>query len=712
MQKVQGWVENGSITVAIANTGYVSSTKVQGSFPSGTVTVYLAGTLTIATIYSDNSSTAKANPFTAASSGQWFFYAPNGAYDVKFSGGGIAAPFTLGDIRLFDETPLFIDVTSSPYLAKGNGSTDDSTAINLAVAALAVSGNSKRLYFPAGVYAIASTVTFSALQGIEVFGAGDGSGSSSSTCGSALKWIGAANGTMMTISSCQWSQFHNFRLDANSIAGVGLHVTGSGTSCQRNSYDRLTVANVLGTSPGYGFRIGASSNPDVSQSSFTNCTSFSNKYGLYQEGTQTVAIDYYQWTFTYSGAVTKADVTTHANFAAGDVTMNECTFLGPVTTSQVTVAAACDWARFTNMYHEVGDGTVAASGPAYLFPSGNRPYPTLLSGCRIKWDMTDTANNIINYLQNDLITIVNTTFDTTSGNGRGNITFDNDVSGVAKLVWINNKINGSNFLLVNIQTAFAVQADQSANLAFGGSAPGPFTMYAPSSGYARFMLNEPNPQYLWKQSDGAANNTTWDAVVVAEQLRFRLLNDARNSATNWMTVDRTANTVDDVDFPSGHTTLDQAFSSSWNGSLLCPTQNAIWDAFGVLTAAWTAWTPTYASDIGNAAATYSGGTVTTNVARYIVIGKLLIMQIGFSGTLNAVTPQYLSVTLPASLSVLGSISGNVYSSVVIKNNNAGESGAYIASTNTIQFYRVPFTGLYTASQPAGVYGGHVVIETS
>lgn len=65
--------------------------------------MYAAGTLTLSTIYSDNSSTAKANPFTAdVTSGLWSFYAADGRYDVKFSGGGISAPFTLGDLILFD----------------------------------------------------------------------------------------------------------------------------------------------------------------------------------------------------------------------------------------------------------------------------------------------------------------------------------------------------------------------------------------------------------------------------------------------------------------------------------------------------------------------------------------------------------------------------------------------------------------------------------
>lgn len=100
MEKLQGFCEQGGYTVSTG--GVASTTKVQKSFPSCTVTVYNVGTLNLSTIYSDDSATAKANPFTAASTGYWFFYAANGNYDVKFSGGGIPAPFTLGDFQLQD----------------------------------------------------------------------------------------------------------------------------------------------------------------------------------------------------------------------------------------------------------------------------------------------------------------------------------------------------------------------------------------------------------------------------------------------------------------------------------------------------------------------------------------------------------------------------------------------------------------------------------
>ena len=106
-EKIQGWCQDGGYTVSTPGNPVVeSTTNVQRSFPGCTVTVYDAGTLDLSTIYSDDSETGKANPFTAANTGQWFFYASNGRYDIRFSGGGIPVPFTLGDHSAFDAAQL------------------------------------------------------------------------------------------------------------------------------------------------------------------------------------------------------------------------------------------------------------------------------------------------------------------------------------------------------------------------------------------------------------------------------------------------------------------------------------------------------------------------------------------------------------------------------------------------------------------------------
>lgn len=68
--------------------------------PSSTVDVFDVGTLNPSAIFSDDGITPKANPFTTDANGFGFFYAADGDYDVRNSGGGIVTPYTWGDITL------------------------------------------------------------------------------------------------------------------------------------------------------------------------------------------------------------------------------------------------------------------------------------------------------------------------------------------------------------------------------------------------------------------------------------------------------------------------------------------------------------------------------------------------------------------------------------------------------------------------------------
>src|SRR5437667_8426012 len=83
-QRLSGWCQDGAGVVTVSGTTATltpgTSNRAMVSYPSCTVTVYLTGTTTLATIYADNSGTAKANPFTAAATGQWFFYVADGRY--------------------------------------------------------------------------------------------------------------------------------------------------------------------------------------------------------------------------------------------------------------------------------------------------------------------------------------------------------------------------------------------------------------------------------------------------------------------------------------------------------------------------------------------------------------------------------------------------------------------------------------------------------
>lgn len=141
MQKLQGIASLGGKQIVTSGTD--SFTESVESFPNCLVTVYISGTTNLASIFSDNAGTAKANPFTSSSAdASWSFYASSGHYDVKFSGGEIDTPFTLGDMRI-QETEVF-NVLFYGWLPDG---TDHSTEA-LALLTLVSSLGGGTIYFP------------------------------------------------------------------------------------------------------------------------------------------------------------------------------------------------------------------------------------------------------------------------------------------------------------------------------------------------------------------------------------------------------------------------------------------------------------------------------------------------------------------------------------------------------------------------------------
>lgn len=98
---ISGYCNLGASQAAVS--GLHSSNYQQGLIPYCTVTVYVTGTTTLATIYSDSSSTPLTNPFTANKDASWVLYASyNQAYDIVLSGGispnTYPSPVTLVDV--------------------------------------------------------------------------------------------------------------------------------------------------------------------------------------------------------------------------------------------------------------------------------------------------------------------------------------------------------------------------------------------------------------------------------------------------------------------------------------------------------------------------------------------------------------------------------------------------------------------------------------
>jgi hypothetical protein len=184
--KIFGWAEEGGSSVLTE--GLSSTTKVEQSFPLCTVSIFDAGTTNLSTVYSNASGTPKANPFTSASDGFWFFYAPEGShFDVQFSGIGITT-FTLFDLiaPTSGSAPpatttgfQVYNVTDPLYGADPTGVLDSIPGFNAALAA-AVAARKGIIYIPPGNYKINSTwiigdgtsTTISTYAGISIIGAG------------------------------------------------------------------------------------------------------------------------------------------------------------------------------------------------------------------------------------------------------------------------------------------------------------------------------------------------------------------------------------------------------------------------------------------------------------------------------------------------------------------------------------------------------------
>jgi hypothetical protein len=180
--------------------GYTRLLTTGAPVASAAITVYDVGTLNLSTIYDDDGSppTAKANPFTADANGYFHFYAVDGRYDVQISGGAIPTPYTWGDVALRhgqntvpipeyaigslpaagtsgrlarvtddvrgvwqDQGEQWVSlsgqvVNAREFNAKGDGSTDDTAALQAAVdAAIA---NEGRLFIPPGDYLISAQI--------------------------------------------------------------------------------------------------------------------------------------------------------------------------------------------------------------------------------------------------------------------------------------------------------------------------------------------------------------------------------------------------------------------------------------------------------------------------------------------------------------------------------------------------------------------------
>jgi hypothetical protein len=166
-------------------TDVVTSARSGAAIPDALVTVKTSPAGATATIYSDDGVTTQSNPLTTDSNGEFTFYAADGEYTLTVSGTGITertvGPIILHDPADEDEYMPSTDVSFTPsgsgavartvdaklkdywisvkdFGAVGDGSTDDTSAINLALA-YAQTLTRKRVFFPPGIYKCTSALT-------------------------------------------------------------------------------------------------------------------------------------------------------------------------------------------------------------------------------------------------------------------------------------------------------------------------------------------------------------------------------------------------------------------------------------------------------------------------------------------------------------------------------------------------------------------------
>lgn len=64
------------------------------------------------------------------------------------------------------------------------------------------------------------------------------------------------------------------------------------------------------------------------------------------------------------------------------------------------------------------------------------------------------------------------------------------------------------------------------------------------------LISSATPRCLWYETDGTANNRLWDMLANGDTFAARVVNDANNSAVDWLIVNRSANSLTAIEF--GH----------------------------------------------------------------------------------------------------------------------------------------------------------------
>jgi hypothetical protein len=180
--------------------------------------------------------------------------------------GPAPTPFPIGGVDEFaGPFPNWTNVKTSPYNAVGNGSTDDTAAIQRGLDALS-NGSIKTLYFPQGTYRITQTLRLRSAIYTNIIGEDPDL--------TTIRWDSSSPGVMLEIDGVAYSRFNRLTWEGRNVAKVAIDQSKSGETTffdTGNQYAEDVFKNV-----GIGIRAGnkdiGAAETSVVRSKFINNT--------------------------------------------------------------------------------------------------------------------------------------------------------------------------------------------------------------------------------------------------------------------------------------------------------------------------------------------------------------------------------------------------------------------------------------------------------
>lgn len=160
---------------------------------------------------------------------------------ARLTDGGAIGALSIGDgtnatCAEAKSQKMFI-ITCPPYNATGNGTDDDTVAIQAAITA---AGSGNRIVVPNGHYVISSTLLFENLTGI-IF---DGVSGSNAAVGTRFTWVGNATDPALRIFGTRDSSFSNFKIVASTAFPLHTAIrleTRTGSVSTNNHFKGIVI---------------------------------------------------------------------------------------------------------------------------------------------------------------------------------------------------------------------------------------------------------------------------------------------------------------------------------------------------------------------------------------------------------------------------------------------------------------------------------------